>query len=303
MIETSQFQTLVAVAKFSSFSRAAEFLGVTQSAISQSIKNLEGKIGVRLFKRAGKKVLLTKEGEKLHALASNFLYNLDKTLDSIKYDQNEMSGHVRIGTLIGIGKSWLAPQMLALAEKYPDLVLELSLGQADALVRDFQNYKCDILVLPESDVPIFGERVLLGQENITLVFPKSKNFPIDKKITLDELVKYPMIGFEQDAPLFMSWSKKHFGEVPKSVNVRYAINSHGNMLQAVLKGLGIAVVPTHVLSRSIYKEKVQTLGKEFEVCNEKFYMVYHKDAEELMRIQKIIEVIKNAENPLGEMVE
>lgn len=73
MIETSQLQTLVAVTKAKSFSKAAEDLHVTQSAISQSIKNLERKIDVKLFKRSGKKVVLTQEGEKLYGLAQNFL--------------------------------------------------------------------------------------------------------------------------------------------------------------------------------------------------------------------------------------
>jgi DNA-binding transcriptional LysR family regulator len=61
MIETSQLHTLVAVAKSRSFSKAAEELNVTQSAISQSIKNLETRIDVKLFKRTGKKVVLTPE--------------------------------------------------------------------------------------------------------------------------------------------------------------------------------------------------------------------------------------------------
>ncbi len=109
MIETSQLQTLVAVARAKSFSKAAEDLNVTQSAISQSIKNLENKIEVKLFKRSGKKVVLTPEGEKLFSLAAAFLTNLDDTLEEIQHDKDEMSGKVRIGTLIGVGKSWLAP--------------------------------------------------------------------------------------------------------------------------------------------------------------------------------------------------
>ena len=56
-IETSQLQTLVAVAESKSFSRAGERLHVTQSAISQSVKNLEIKTKVKLFHRSGKQIL------------------------------------------------------------------------------------------------------------------------------------------------------------------------------------------------------------------------------------------------------
>ena len=127
MIETSQLQTLVAVARARSFSKAAEDLSVTQSAISQSVKNLESKIGVKLFKRSGKKVVLTQEGEKLYAIAASFLGHLGDTLIEIQHDKDSMSGKVRIGTLIGVGKSWLAPELLNFSKDYPELSISISL--------------------------------------------------------------------------------------------------------------------------------------------------------------------------------
>src|SRR5690606_15119629 len=131
MIETSQLQTLVAVARASSFSKAAEELSVTQSAISQSIKNLGNKLEVRLFKRAGKKVVLTTEGEKLFTLASDFLLQMDDTLEEIKHDKQSMSGKVRIGTLTGVGKSWLAPELLEWGKMHPHLSVAVTLGFQD----------------------------------------------------------------------------------------------------------------------------------------------------------------------------
>ena len=89
-IETSQLQTLVAVSRAGSFSKAAEQLGVTQSAISQSIKNLEKKIDIKLFKRSGKTVVLTPEGEKLYSLATGFLDQMDETLEDIKESKDQM---------------------------------------------------------------------------------------------------------------------------------------------------------------------------------------------------------------------
>ena len=143
MIETSQLQTLVAVTKAKSFSKAAEDLHVTQSAISQSIKNLERKIDVKLFKRSGKKVVLTQEGEKLYALAQNFLSQMEETLDEITDDKTSMSGVVRIGTLTGIGKSWLAPLMLQYGSENKDLTVSINLGFQENLVREFENYRLD----------------------------------------------------------------------------------------------------------------------------------------------------------------
>ena len=300
MIETTHFQTLVALARSQSFSRAAEDLGVTQSAISQSIRSLETKIEIKLFKRSGKKVLLTPEGEKLHTFAVSFLNQMEKTIDEVKYSKNYMSGKIRVGALTGIGKSWLAPEMLQFATKYDDLIVTTTLGFEADLIRDFENFKLDFLILPEDFLPSAGEKILLGEEKTTLVFPKSEKFDIGKNITIEELSKFPTVVFEDGAPLFKRWCKTYFGKKPKSVNIKYAINSHGNMLQAVIKELGIAVIPTHVLRRSIYRDKVTTLGKKAEVSNGKFYLVYHKELDSLYRIKETIKRLTSIDNPLSE---
>ncbi|OIQ17813.1 MAG: hypothetical protein BM556_10305 [Bacteriovorax sp. MedPE-SWde] len=298
MIETSQLHTLVAVARARSFSKAAEDLGVTQSAISQSVKNLESKIGVKLFKRSGKRVVLTQEGEKLCSIASSFLTHLDDTLVEIQHDKDSMTGKVRIGTLIGVGKSWLAPELLSFAKEYPDLAVSISLGFQEELIRDFENYRLDFLILPEGALPNVGEKVLLSEEKVTLVFPKDNPFNITKEMTLEDLSTIPTILFEQEDKLFFNWCRVKFGKMPKSLNTKYVINSHGNMLQAVKEGLGIAVVPNHVLNRSFYQDKIATLGSEFEVDNGRFYIVYHKDATELVRVRKTLERLTKESNPL-----
>ena len=298
LIETSQLHTLVAVSRAQSFSKAAEDLGVTQSAISQSVKNLEKKVGVKLFKRSGKKVVLTAEGEKLHQIASTFLVDLDDTLDEILHDKGAMTGKVRIGTLIGVGKSWLAPELLAIAKDFPEMSVQVSLGFQEDLIKEFENFRLDFLILPQGVLPNVGEKVLLSEEKVTLVYPKDNPFGIDKNMKLEDLEKIPTILFDNEDHLFFNWCRTKFKKRPKSLNVKYVINSHGNMLHAVKEGLGVAVVPNHVLNRSFYKDKIATLGSEFEIDSGKFYIVYHKDSFELTRIREVLTRLTREKNPL-----
>ncbi len=300
MIETSQLQTLIAVARAKSFSRAANDLSVTQSAISQSIKNLETKIEVKLFKRSGKQVVLTPEGEKLHSLALNYLNQLRDTLEEINHEKNEMSGKVRIGTLTGIGKSWLAPELLELAKEFPELVVSVSLGFQEDLVKDFEAMRLDFLILPEDEVPNVGEKVFLSEERSVLVLPKTQEFDqITEATDLDELAAYPTILFEHEDTLFLKWCRERFGRTPKQINTRFIVNSHGNMMHAVMDGLGMAVVPNHVFNRSWYKDKLRTLGKKAEVANGKFYIVYHKDAKKMTRIKMTLQRLTKVANPFN----
>jgi DNA-binding transcriptional LysR family regulator len=61
------------------------------------------------------------------------------------------------------------------------------------------------------------------------------------------------------------------------------------MLQAVYEGLGAAVVPGHVLKRSYFKDKVETLGGEYEIPSGKLYIVYQKESENLVRIKNTVD--------------
>lgn len=296
MIETSQLQTLVAVARVRSFSRAAEALSVTQSAISQSVKNLENKVGVKLFKRTGKQVVLTGEGEKLHSLAQSFLVSLEDTLGEIQHDKDSMAGRVRVGTLIGVGKSWLAPEMLSFAKEHSELTVSLRMGLHEELVKEFERYQLDFLILPEGDIPSVGEKIFLTEEKISLVMPKGSPYDVDKDTTLEQLTKIPTILFENEDHLFLKWCRMRYGKSPTNVNVKYICNSHGNMLQAVESGLGIAVIPNHVLERSFYRDRIQVLN-EYTFINGRFYIVYHKGALELLRIRKSLERLTKSKDP------
>lgn len=289
MIETSQLQTLVAVTKAKSFSKAAEQLGVTQSAISQSIKNLESKLEIKIFKRSGKLIVPTAEGERLFNLGVQFLSNMEDTLNDLKGDKNEMRGKVSIGTLTGIGKTWLAREIVDYAKENPDLQLTVRMGHQDDLLSDFESNKLDILVMPEDDLPMHGEKEFFLEEKSTLVFPTTmKDVFSNKKLSLAMLEVIPTILFEQDDHLFFKWCRSKFKSLPKKLNVRFSVNSHGHMLQAVHEGLGVAVVPNHVLNRSYFKDKVMTLGDEFEVPSGKLFIVYHKESENLLRVQNTI---------------
>lgn len=290
MIETSQLQTLVAVTKAKSFSRAAEDLGVTQSAISQSIKNLESKLEIKIFKRSGKNVVLTPEGERLHQFGAHFLSEMRETLDDLQSDKELMRGKVRIGTLTGIGKSWLAHEIVVYAKENPDLRLSVRMGHQEELLSDFENNLLDILILPEDELPTHGEREFFLEEKSTLVFPKDHtSFSFKTKLTMAKLEELPTILFDKDDHLFFKWCRSKFKTTPKKMNIRFTVNSHGHMLQAVHEGLGIAVVPNHVLNRSYFKDKVSTLGGEFEVPSGKLFIVYQKESENLLRIKNTID--------------
>ncbi|MGB0453579.1 MAG: LysR family transcriptional regulator [Bacteriovoracaceae bacterium] len=299
ILETSQLQTIQTVASAKSFSRAAEELGVTQSAVSQSIKNIERKLGMSLFRRSGKQVLLTEEGEKIEKLARDFFKSLEKTLQEVKEERDQMVGRIRLGTLTGVGKSWLAPILLDFMGLHPNVEIDLKLGFQEDLTRDFENGKIDFLVLPEEHLPLNGEKKFLGEEKITLILPESFKTFSESELTLEKVLEYPMILFEAEDRLFSKWCESLFQRKPKNIKRKLVVNSHGHILRAVQQGIGAAVLPLHVVTRSHYLDSLVVLDEKYQISNGSFYLVYHKTALRLRRMQEMIDYIGDTKNPLG----
>jgi DNA-binding transcriptional LysR family regulator len=156
------------------------------------------------------------------------------------------------------------------------------------LLTDFDNNLIDILILPEDDLPLSGEKEFFTEEKCTLVIPKgNKNFNFGKKLTLEKLEELPVVLFESDDHLFFKWCRAKLKGLPKKLNIKFTVNSHGHMLHAVHEGLGMAIVPNHVLNRSYFKDKVVALP-EYEILSGKLYIVYQKESQNHARIKNTI---------------
>jgi len=200
-----------------------------------------------------------------------------------------MSGKIRIGTLIGVGKTWLVPEMLNYAQENEELEVIVKLGFKESLIEMFCDNQLDFLVLPETEVPSEGEKLFLTDEKIALVYPKGNPFNIHRNMNLDELLKIPTVLFEENDPLYIRWCQGHFHKTVRPSRSRFIVNGHGNMLQAVSAGLGIAILPKHVVERSAYRFQVETCDDDMLLSNGKLFLVYHSGAERIVRIQKTIE--------------
>lgn len=292
MIDSSQLNVLMAVEKASSLSEAADVLNITQSAVSQSLKALESKVGFSIVTRKGKKVILTPNGRKLAKLGRSYFKKVDDAITEILQENNKVNGSVSIGTMFGLGKSWIANRVIEFASHFPELDLNIKMDFPDQLLKDFENHELDCLVLPEKIIPAHCEHKILHTENSTLVFPDSIGYNITSKTTLKELSEMPLIFFEPRDPLFYQWCRAKYDSVPRNIKPRIVVNAFGQMLQAVHEGLGIAVVPTHVFRRSYFKKKVKTLGKEFDIQSSIFHFVYHTEDKENLKINTLYDFLQ-----------
>lgn len=264
--ESSHLQVLVALSQSESISQAATSLSVTQSAVSQTLKTLESKVGFPLLARHGKNVTLTEPGRKLAKVAKQYLRRVEETIDQIHQEAQEIRGTMNVGTLAGLGKSWLSARIIDFLAEHPELEMKISMDFPENLIRRFERGDLDALILPDYQVPAWAEKWVLHEEHTVLVFPDSKDYKITEKTELKDLLENPILMFEENDPLFFRWCQERYKAMPRSFKTRLVVNSFGQLLQGVYDGLGMAVVPTHVLARSYYRDKIKSL-KGSEVFN------------------------------------
>ena len=292
MIETSMLQVLIALSQNENISKAAEELHVTQSAVSQALKNLESKVGFPVITRQGKSVILTDNGIRLAKVAKQYVKRIEETIEQIHLENHEIKSKLHVGSLYGLGKTWLSSRMLDFLSTYPELEVRLSMDFPETIIKKFEQHDIDCLIMPEHLVPAFAEKLDLHAEHTNLVF--SDKFNITAQTDLKDILGMPIIFYETNDPNFYRWCREKFGVVPRNIKPRLVVNSFGQMLQAVNEGLGIAVVPTHVLKRSHIKSKLKTAGKDFETFSNKVSFAFHADEAQSYKIKELYKFLLEA---------
>lgn len=292
MLETSMLQVLIALSQNENISKAAEELNITQSAVSQTLKNLENKLGFPVITRQGKSVNLTDRGHRLAKVAKQYVRRIQETIEQIHLENNEIKGKLHVGSLYGLGKTWLSSRMLDFLSTYPELEARLTMDFPENIIKKFEQHDIDCLIMPDHLVPAFADKLELHSEYTTLVF--SDKFNITKDTDLKDILGLPIIFYENNDPNFYRWCREKYGVVPRNIKPRLVVNSFGQMLQAVNEGLGVAVVPTHVLKRSQIKSSLKTVGKDFEVFSNKVSFAFHADEAGSYKIKELYKFLLEA---------
>ena len=131
MMDWDRVRVFHAVAQAGSFTRAAEGLGLSQSAISRQIGALEEDLGTPLFHRHARGLVLTEQGEILLHTANEVAKRMASVQTALGDSRDSPAGHLRINATIGLGSVWLVAQLPDFIERHPDITISLVIGDSD----------------------------------------------------------------------------------------------------------------------------------------------------------------------------
>ncbi|MBD9655636.1 LysR family transcriptional regulator [Pseudomonas sp. PDM12] len=154
---SGEMEVLVRVAQEGSLSAAARTLGMTPSAVSRIIARTEQRLGTRLLLRTTRAITFTAEGEAYLRGARRILADLAEVEDAIA-DQSVPKGRIRVSAALGHGRLAIVPLVAAFSARYPNIVVDLTLGDE---VVDILGGQADVAVRfgPLPDSPLTARKV------------------------------------------------------------------------------------------------------------------------------------------------
>ena len=143
-----------AAAEAGSFTHAGEHLGLSQSAVSRQVSTLEQELGVSLFHRHARGLILTEQGDVLYRTAHDVFMKLEAARAKLTDSRERPNGDLKVTTTAGIGLNWLTPRLGEFIDLYPDIhltlivtdeELDLSMREADVAIRLRQPQQPDLI--------------------------------------------------------------------------------------------------------------------------------------------------------------
>ena len=241
------YKMFYVVANNKSISKGAEELMISQPAVTQSIKVLEGQLGVTLFVRTKKGVILTDEGEELYKYVkegmSYFINGHNKVMSLKSLD----AGVLKIGASTSVTEHYLMPYITLFHEMYPNVEIKIVNLLTDVLLKELRNGNVDIVIGSNSDY-IDKDLDFFEISEVGEIFVSNKNISLNR----DELFNSKLIL--QTAP---SVARTSFNEFIKNNNINcipfMEVVSHRLVTELVKAGMGIGVVTEEYVKNELGK--------------------------------------------------
>jgi len=288
-----RIETFVWVAKYKSFSKAAEQLHTTQPAISSRIATLESELGVKLFERqANSKVRLTTKGlellpraEKLVCLSKDFLSFGEKT---VSYE-----GILRLGVSETIAYSWLPTLLRRLNRIAPTITIELTVDVSTILHQQLESGLIDIAFILGTSTNADMANEHLFTTPLAWVASTKLNIGPEKQ-SLSDLSKWPIITYARNTAPFNEVNQEFIKQSDKPARL-FASSSLGVCHSMVLDGIGLGVLPIELIRKDIDRGNIDIISAEWHPSDLNFNAVYLTSPyrPEVINVTKMAKIVAN----------
>lgn len=282
----------VTLAQIEHYTKAAEILNITQPSLTYAIKTLENKLGVKLFEKEGRNIVLNKYGQ-------SFLKNVEKTLDILDSSVNKLQlvskgeGELDIVMLRTLSVDLVPKLTRGFKESNPEKNINFnfsnSTGYSQDMIQELKERKHDIafcsMIKNESSIKFTP----ILKQKFVLIVPEKHPLAAYNEIGLAETLSYPHIFFSEQSALRPAIDEL-FEKYEEKPIIKNTIGEDDSIAGLVSANFGIAVVPE---TKMLHNLPLKIINLKSATADRVFYMATLKDVYEPPVLKKFKKYVIN----------
>lgn len=297
MISFKQLSYALAAAETLHFKKASEKCNISQSALSTALNELEKQLGLKIFERNNKQVLITPAGKKILHQARQILLQVDELKHFVETHKKPLSFPLSIGIIPTIAPFLLPKLLPVLKQDYPKVQLNIEENQSQVLVEMVRNGELDtaIIALP---FPTTGLLTLkFWQEDFYWITLKGNKFSQQKQINGQEIKQCNLLLLKEGHCL-----KDHIISVcnmlEKTPKQEFCATSINTLIQMVAGDLGSTLVPEMAVEQlTVQHKSLSVIHLDEPGPHRELVFIFRPNFTRTSSIQALIEVCKKALTP------
>lgn len=290
-MELRTIDTFLKVAATQNFSKAAEQLGYSQSAVTVQIQKLEKELETQLFERIGKRVFLTEKGQEFIHYANEIK---EATNSALSFSKQEVSpkGKLRIGGVESICTALLPELLLDFYKLCPEVEVVIKSGTTDSLLDMAAGNSLDLVFTldhkiyrSEWNCPIQEE------ENVIFVTLNDKNRFRKNIVPIQKLIKEPFLLTENGAAYHYELEQM-LAELNLEISPILEIGNTETIIHLLKRGMGISFLPKFTVYNELQDHVLSEVHTNLAGVKMYHQLFYHKNKWITKQMQVFIELVK-----------
>ena len=274
----AKIDTLLAIEKHGTFSRAAETLSLTQPAVSHQISLLEQELGVKLFERGKRGLAVTEEGEVVLKYARRMKALEESMRDELNRQDKELR-RLRVGVTHTSESNKVALSLARYSSRHPGIHITIISDTIKNLYHKLDSYELDLAIVDEKPGTDRFEALKLDTDSLVCVVSPENPLAAKEKVSIEELKRQKLIlrlpGSETRIQLESSLSALQISL--DQFDVIMEVDNIATIKECVRKGLGISVLAKSACQYEVRKKKLAILPVENLSLIRERSVVYRRD--------------------------
>ncbi len=260
MTNLESYKVFYKVAELKSITKTAEYMHISQPAISKTIKNLEEELNTPLFTRTRQGVVLNEAGEKIFLNVKQAFTLLEEAEIKISEFNNMQSGTIKLGISTTLAKKYLVKYVKDFHSLYPNITIDIYTDPTKKLIESLKNGELDFII---GKFPTKRETGLsylkLGSSKYIFVTNYDYYSKFNNNISAEELTRYPLL-LQKSPSNSRATAEKYFSDLNIKVDPIMNIGSANLLCDFLVNGLGIGYVTKLYVEEEIKNKRLFELN-------------------------------------------